>query len=103
MSADHYDLLVLGSGSGARAGANKAAQEYGARVALVENGLWGGSCPNVACRPPKAYGVAAELVHDVAHHAAERGLALPERTLDRARTRAWKELLHRHQESRLQC
>jgi pyruvate/2-oxoglutarate dehydrogenase complex dihydrolipoamide dehydrogenase (E3) component len=102
MSADHYDLLVLGSGSGARAGANKAAQEYGARVALVENGLWGGSCPNVACRPTKAYVVAAELMHDVAHHAAERGIDLPKPTIDLARTRAWKESLHRNQESWLQ-
>jgi pyruvate/2-oxoglutarate dehydrogenase complex dihydrolipoamide dehydrogenase (E3) component len=99
MSADRYDLLVLGSGSAARAGANKAAQEYDARVAIVENDLWGGSCPNVACRPTKAYVVAAELMHDVAHHAAERGIELPQPTIDLARTRAWKESLHRNQES----
>jgi mercuric reductase len=99
MSADHYDLLVLGSGSAARAGANKAAQEHGARVALVEHRLWGGSCPNVACRPTKAYVVAAELMHDVEHHAAERGIDLPKPTIDLARTRAWKESLHRNQES----
>jgi mercuric reductase len=99
MAADHYDLLVLGSGSAARAGANKAAEEYGARVALVEDRLWGGSCPNVACRPTKAYVVAAELMHDVAQHAAERGIDLPQPTIDLARTRAWKESLHRNQES----
>jgi mercuric reductase len=99
MSADQYDLLVLGSGSAARSGANKAAQEYGARVALVEDRRWGGSCPNVACRPTKAYVVAAELMHDVQHHAAERGIDLPKPTIDLARTRAWKESLLRNQES----
>jgi mercuric reductase len=99
MSADQYDLLVLGSGSAARAGANKAAQEYGARVALVEDRRWGGSCPNVACRPTKAYVAAAELMHDVQHHAAERGIDLPKPTIDLARTRAWKESLLRNQES----
>ena len=60
-----FDLIVLGSGSGARDGANKARQEYGANVALVESTRWGGSCPNVACKPTKAYVVAAELAHDI--------------------------------------
>ena len=48
MTADHYDLIVLGAGSAARDGAGKAAREFGAHVALVEHRLWGGSCPNVA-------------------------------------------------------
>jgi len=51
MNAERYDLIVLGSGSAARDGAGKAAREHGARVALIEHWLWGGSCPNVACRP----------------------------------------------------
>src|SRR5206468_11169612 len=38
-------------------------------------------------------------MHDVAHHAAERGIDLPKPTIDLARTRAWKESLHRNQES----
>ena len=50
-----YDLIVLGAGSAARDGAGKAAREHGARVAIVESTRWGGSCPNVACRPTKAY------------------------------------------------
>jgi mercuric reductase len=102
MSADQYDLVVLGSGSAARDAAGKATREFGARVALVEHRLWGGSCPNVACRPTKAYVVAAELAHDVEHHAAERGLELREPTIDLARTRAWKDSLLREQQSWLQ-
>ena len=102
MSADRYDLIVLGSGSAARDGAGKASREFGARVAMVEHRLWGGSCPNVACRPTKAYVVAAELMHDVEHHAAERGIDLPKPTIDLARTRVWKNSIRRDQESWVQ-
>src|SRR6266536_682363 len=99
MSAEHFDLIVLGAGSAARDGAGKAAREHCAHVALIESTRWGGSCPNVACRPTKAYLVAAELMHDVRAHAAERGINLPEPTIDLARTRAWKNSIRRSQES----
>jgi pyruvate/2-oxoglutarate dehydrogenase complex dihydrolipoamide dehydrogenase (E3) component len=99
---EHYDLIVLGSGSAARDGAGKAAREHGARVALIEHRLWGGSCPNVACRPTKAYVVAAELVHDVRHHAAERGIDLPEPVVRLAQTRSWKDSIRRDQQSWVQ-
>jgi pyruvate/2-oxoglutarate dehydrogenase complex dihydrolipoamide dehydrogenase (E3) component len=102
MATETYDLIVLGAGSGARDGAAKASREHGARVAIVERTRWGGSCPNVACRPTKAYLVAAELMHDVRHHAAERGIDLPAPTIDLARTRAWKDSLRRDQNSWVQ-
>ena len=102
MNAERYDLIVLGSGSAARDGAGKAAREHGARVALIEHWLWGGSCPHVACRPTKAYVVAAELMHDVRHHAAERGIDLPEPAVRLAQTRKWKDSLRRDQQSWLQ-
>src|SRR5437773_6856204 len=102
MSTETYDLIVLGAGSAARDGAGKAAREHGARVAMVERTRWGGSCPNVACRPTKAYLVAAELMHDVREHAAERGIDLPAPAIDVARTRAWKDSLRRDQDSWLQ-
>jgi mercuric reductase len=99
MTNERYDLIVLGAGSAARDAAGKASREHGARVALVERTRWGGSCPNVACRPTKAYLVAAELMHDVRDHAAERGIDLPSPSIDLARTRAWKDSLIRQQES----
>ena len=102
MNAEHYDLIVLGSGSAARDGAGRAARDHGARVALIEHRLWGGSCPNVACRPTKAYVVAAELMHDVRRHAAERGVDLPEPAIRLAQTRRWKDALHRDQQSWVQ-
>jgi mercuric reductase len=99
MNSDRYDLIVIGAGSAARAAADKAHREFGARVALIEHFLWGGSCPNNACRPTKAYVVAAELMHDVQQHAAERGIDLPQPTIDLARTRRWKDSLRRDQAS----
>ena len=99
MTNETYDLIVLGAGSAARDAAGKASREHGARVALVERTRWGGSCPNVACRPTKAYLVAAELMNDVRHHAGERGIDLPAPEVDLARTRAWKDSLIREQGS----
>jgi mercuric reductase len=99
MNADRFDLIVLGAGSGARDGAGKASREYDARVAIVERERWGGSCPNVACRPTKAYLVAAELMHDIRHHAAERGIDMPAPTIDLRRTVRWKNSLRRDQDS----
>jgi dihydrolipoamide dehydrogenase len=97
---EHYDLIVIGAGSAARDAANKAAQEYGARVALVERTLWGGSCPNVACKPTKAYLVAAELHRDLRTLGANLGLPAAPKRADLARIRAWKETLRKPPGSR---
>jgi len=99
MKSERFDVIVLGAGSAARDGAGKAAREHGARVAIVERTRWGGSCPNVACRPTKAYLVAAELMHDVREHAGERGIDLPAPTIDLRRTVPWKNSLRRDQDS----
>lgn len=93
MKTDTFDLVVLGAGSAARDGAGKAAREYGASVALVERERWGGSCPNVACRPTKAYLVAAELVHDVNELAGLLGIEVGPARANLARVKARKDQL----------
>lgn len=55
-----FDLIVVGGGSGGLAGAFRAA-EYGAKVALLEPHLLGGTCVNVGCVPKKAMWLAAEV------------------------------------------
>ena len=95
---DRFDLVVLGAGSAARDAANTASRKYGARVALVEKERWGGSCPNVACTPTKAYLVAAELAHDVDELAERIGIEAGPARVDLARVRAWKESLKKPQE-----
>jgi mercuric reductase len=95
---ERYDLVVLGAGSAARDGAKKAADGHGAKVALVEGTRWGGSCPNVACKPTKAYLVAADLLRDLRDLGPRLGLpAAPERA-DLALIRAWKDELKKPQQ-----
>jgi mercuric reductase len=90
---EQFDLIVLGSGSGARDGANMARKEFGARVALVENTRWGGSCPNVACKPTKAYVVVADLAHDINTLAVKLGIEVGEARANLARIKARKDEL----------
>jgi pyruvate/2-oxoglutarate dehydrogenase complex dihydrolipoamide dehydrogenase (E3) component len=97
--SEQFDLIVIGAGSAARDAANRAAREHGARVALVESTRWGGSCPNVACRPTKAYVVAADLAHMVNDLAEWMGIEAGPARVQLARTRAWKNSLLRPQES----
>jgi len=97
MTTQQFDLIVIGAGSAARDGAKKAAAEYGAHVALVERTRWGGSCPNVACTPTKAYLVAAELMHEVNSLAPEIGIEVGPARTNLERVRAWKETLKKPQ------
>jgi mercuric reductase len=102
MPPDQFDLIVIGAGSAARNAAGRAKRDYGADVAMIERERWGGSCPNVACRPTKAYLVAAELVHDAEHEAANRGIRLSKPQVDLARVRDWKNSIRRDQDSWLE-
>src|SRR5437870_922611 len=97
--AETFDLIVIGAGSAAREAAAKASREHGARVALVESTRWGGSCPNVACRPTKAYLVAAELAYTVNELSDWMGVECGPARVDLARVRAWKDSVRRAQES----
>ena len=96
---ENFDLIVIGAGSGARDGAARASRDHGARVALIERVRWGGSCPNVACRPTKAYLVAAELAYTVNELSDWMGVRCGPAEVDLARVRAWKDSLRRTQES----
>src|SRR5215831_1384619 len=62
-----YDLVVLGSGSAAFAAAITAT-EAGARVALMESNVVGGTCVNVGCVPSKAMLAPAEAYFRAGHH-----------------------------------
>ena len=60
---DRFDIVVIGAGAAGEAAAHLA-RERGASVAIIDRGLFGGSCPFWACMPSKA------LVHAAAvHHA----------------------------------
>lgn len=64
--SNHYDLLVIGAGSGGLATARRAAS-YGAKAAVAERGPIGGTCVNLGCVPKKVMWFAAqhaEMLHD---------------------------------------
>jgi mercuric reductase len=94
---EHYDLIVLAAGSAARDGAKKAATKYDAKVALVESTRWGGSCPNVACKPTKAYLVVAELIHEINTIAGKLGIDVGPAKVDMARVKERKDSLKKPQ------
>jgi dihydrolipoamide dehydrogenase len=56
----HYDIVILGGGSGGYACALRAA-EFGNRVALIEKDKVGGTCLHRGCIPTKALLHAAEV------------------------------------------
>lgn len=55
-----YDLIVIGGGSGGVRAARIAA-DLGAKVAIIEDTHWGGTCVNVGCVPKKIYHYAASI------------------------------------------
>lgn len=71
--ADHFDLLVLGGGSGGMATARRAAA-HGKRVVLIERGRLGGTCVNIGCVPKKVMWHAADFA-EAAAHAHDYGFA----------------------------
>lgn len=64
-----FDYLVIGGGSGGIASANRAAM-YGAKVAVIEGNLLGGTCVNIGCVPKKIMWYGAQ-VSEVLHAYAE--------------------------------
>ena len=55
-----FDLISIGGGSGGIATANRAAM-HGARVAVVEGNLLGGTCVNIGCVPKKIMWYGAQI------------------------------------------
>merc|ERR1719493_644574 len=77
MTSEHYDLIVIGGGSGGLA-CSKRAVAYGKKVAVLDyvkpspiGSSWGlgGTCVNVGCIPKKLMHTAA--LHGANHHDAE--------------------------------
>jgi dihydrolipoamide dehydrogenase len=59
---DRFDLIVIGAGVSGEAAANYA-RSQDASVAVIDRGLFGGSCPFWACMPSKALLHAASVHH----------------------------------------
>jgi len=87
--ANHFDVVILGAGSGGYACALRAAQ-LGLTVALVEKDRLGGTCLHVGCIPTKALLHAAEVA-DAARHADQFGVRATLEGIDMAGVNAYKD------------
>jgi mycothione reductase len=66
MSMDHYDLTIIGTGSGNSIPDPSVDSRYGAmRIAICEQGTFGGTCLNVGCIPTKMFVYAAEVAENI--------------------------------------
>ena len=54
----HYDLMIIGTGSGNSIPGDELADQ---KIAIVEKGAFGGTCLNVGCIPTKMYVYAADI------------------------------------------
>lgn len=64
MSSYDVDFFVIGAGSGGVRAARMAAG-FGARVAVAEDGAFGGTCVNVGCIPKKLFVYASRVSEDL--------------------------------------
>src|SRR6202047_662128 len=87
-SLERFQNVVLGGGEAGKYIAWELAR-WGQRVAVVEKGLIGGSCPNIACLPSKNVIHSAKVV-ELVRHAATFGLRLGPWTVDLAGVRQRK-------------
>ncbi|MGB3764238.1 MAG: mycothione reductase [Ornithinimicrobium sp.] len=70
MTSSHFDLIIIGSGSG---NSLVGPQYADSSVAIIEAGTFGGTCLNVGCIPTKMFVYAAEVAHTV-HQSARYGV-----------------------------
>jgi pyruvate/2-oxoglutarate dehydrogenase complex dihydrolipoamide dehydrogenase (E3) component len=81
-SVERFQNVVLGGGEAGKYIAWELAR-LGQRVTVVEKGLIGGSCPNIACLPSKNVIHSAKVV-ELVRHAATFGLSIGPWTVDMA-------------------
>ncbi|MEM9101324.1 MAG: glutathione-disulfide reductase [Pseudomonadota bacterium] len=75
-----YDFISIGAGSGGIASAARAAS-YGAKAAVIESGVIGGTCVNVGCVPKKIMWFASQVA-DAIKMAPDYGFDLSVNTHD---------------------
>jgi len=60
----HYDLVLIGTGSG-NSVVDRRFKDW--KVAIVEENLFGGTCLNVGCIPTKMFVYPADVAHETRH------------------------------------
>ena len=88
MQDDQFEILIIGSGEAGKSLA-WTMSKAGRRTAVVERGLIGGSCPNIACLPSKNIIYSAKVA-ELTARAAEFGVSTGPVTIEMAAVRARK-------------
>ena len=92
MTTTPYDAIVIGTGQAGPFVASRFAKG-GMKVAIVERGLFGGTCVNTGCIPTKTMVASAYAAH-MARRAAEFGVGVGGAvTVDMARVKARKDAI----------
>jgi len=81
-----FDYICIGAGSGGIASANRASMR-GAKVALIEGKVVGGTCVNVGCVPKKAMWYGAQVAEAINLYAPDYGFDITVNKFD------WKTLV----------
>ena len=76
-----YDIIAIGGGSGGSATMNRAAM-HGAKVAVIEGNIIGGTCVNVGCVPKKVMWYGAQVSETLKNYAADYGYTIGETSFD---------------------
>ena len=92
MALHTYDAIVIGTGQAGPFVAHRFAKA-GMKVAIVERGLFGGTCVNTGCIPTKTMVASAYAAH-MARRASEFGVGIGGAvTIDMARVKARKDAI----------
>jgi pyruvate/2-oxoglutarate dehydrogenase complex dihydrolipoamide dehydrogenase (E3) component len=92
MAPRTYDAIVIGTGQAAPFVASRFAKA-GMKVAIIERGLFGGTCVNTGCIPTKTMVASAYAAH-MARRASEFGVGIGGAvTIDMARVKARKDAI----------
>ena len=76
-----YDIIAIGGGSGGSATMNRAAM-HGAKAAVIEGNIIGGTCVNVGCVPKKVMWYGAQVSETFKNYAADYGYTIGETSFD---------------------
>ena len=76
-----YDIIAIGGGSGGSATMNRAAM-YGAKAAVIEGNIIGGTCVNVGCVPKKVMWYGAQVSETLKNYASDYGYTIGETSFD---------------------
>jgi glutathione reductase (NADPH) len=90
MSREYFDVVILGGGN-AGIGVTDPVRRAGMSVAMIEQDLLGGTCPNRGCTPKKVLVAAGHALHEI-ERAAVHHIAVGKPRLD------WAALIDREKE-----